>query len=152
MMLFGSNEPPEHHLSDERIAAALSEIKQGARDRRIAMVAPLVLAAAVLTAFVAAPPQHGGITLVPEADASNEALLPRVFGANGVSIKSMEQEGSTEDAARLVFITHEAAEGVHAGVLPGPREGARAQGRAPRPRRRDGPALRRGAGGRRRRI
>jgi hypothetical protein len=84
MMLFGSNEPPEHHLSDERIAAALSEIKQGARDRRIAMVAPLVLAAAVLTAFVAAPPQHGGLTLVPEADASDEALLPRVFGANGV--------------------------------------------------------------------
>ncbi len=84
MMLFGSNEPPEHHLSDERIALALSEIKQSARDRRIAMVAPLVLAAAVLTAFVAAPPQHGGITLVPEADASDEALLPRVFGANGV--------------------------------------------------------------------
>ena len=83
-MVFGSNEPPEHHLSEERIADALSEIKQGARNRRIAMVAPLVLAAAVLTAFVAAPPRHGGITLVPEADASDEANLPRVFGANGV--------------------------------------------------------------------
>ena len=83
-MVFGSNEPPEQHLTDERIAAALTEIKQGARNRRIAMVAPLVLAAAVLTAFVAAPPRHGGITLVPEAEASDEANLPRVFGANGV--------------------------------------------------------------------
>lgn len=84
MMVFGSNEPPEHHLHDDRIADALSEIKQGARNRRIAMVAPLVLAAAVLTAFVAAPPRHGGITLVPEAEASDDANLPRVFGANGV--------------------------------------------------------------------
>lgn len=84
MMVFGSNEPPEHHLSDEKIASALSDIKEGARNRRIAMVAPLVLAAAVLTAFVAAPPRHGGLTLVPEAEASNDANLPRVFGANGV--------------------------------------------------------------------
>lgn len=83
-MVFGSNEPPEQHLTDERIAAALTEIKQDARNRRIALVAPLVLAAAVLTAFVAAPPRHGGITLVPEAEASDEANLPRVFGANGV--------------------------------------------------------------------
>ena len=38
------------------------------------------------------------------------ADIAGAFGANGVSIKSMEQEGSTEDAARLVFITHEAVE------------------------------------------
>ncbi|MEM7096604.1 MAG: hypothetical protein AAF567_26635 [Actinomycetota bacterium] len=82
--VFGSHELPEHDISDERVAEALVAIKRQARDRRIAMVAPLVLAAAVMVAFVAAPQRHGGLVLVPEADASDDAVLPQVFGANGV--------------------------------------------------------------------
>lgn len=38
------------------------------------------------------------------------ADIAGAFGARGVSIRSMEQESSTDDAARLVFITHEAVE------------------------------------------
>ncbi len=38
------------------------------------------------------------------------ADISGAFGSHGVSIRSMEQENSTEDVARLVFITHEAVE------------------------------------------
>jgi len=38
------------------------------------------------------------------------ADIAGAFGSQGVSIRSMEQESSDEDVARLVFITHEAVE------------------------------------------
>jgi len=38
------------------------------------------------------------------------AAVTKVFGDNHVSIRSMEQEGSTGEA-RLVFVTHSASEG-----------------------------------------
>lgn len=75
-------ELPEPDLSNDRITAMLDDIKRNSRNRRIAMVAPLVLAAAVLGAMVAAPPRHGGLTEVADAEAA-DPLLPRVFGSNG---------------------------------------------------------------------
>lgn len=84
MSLFGPSDLPEIEPSEAAIAQALLDVKREVRNRRIAMVAPVVLAAAVLVAFVAAPPQHGGLTLVPDAEASDDARLPQVFGANGV--------------------------------------------------------------------
>jgi hypothetical protein len=83
MNLFGSLDVPEPVVSEERIARALDEIRRNARNRRLAMMAPLALVAAVLGAFVAAPHRYGGLALVPDADASG-TQLPRVFGANGV--------------------------------------------------------------------
>ncbi len=38
------------------------------------------------------------------------ADIANAFGSEGVSIRSMEQENSTDDVARLVFITHDAIE------------------------------------------
>ena len=38
------------------------------------------------------------------------SAISGVFGEHGVSIRSMEQDSKTEDAARLIFITHEALE------------------------------------------
>lgn len=73
---------PEPDLSDGRVAEMLYDIKRNSRNRRIAMVAPLVLAAAVLGAMIAAPPQHGGLTEVADAEAP-DPRLPRVFGSNG---------------------------------------------------------------------
>lgn len=84
MIGLGAGDLPTAEPSGETIERALREIKRDARTRRIAMVAPVVLAFAVLGAFVAAPPQHGGLALVLDAEASDENVLPRVFGANGV--------------------------------------------------------------------
>lgn len=85
MSLFGPDpDIDDPCLSETAVAQALLDVKREVRNRGVAMVAPVVLAAAVLVAFLAAPPRHGGITLVPEAEASDENLLPRVFGANGV--------------------------------------------------------------------
>lgn len=75
-------ELPEIDLSEKRVGELLSDIKRNSRNRRLAMIAPIALATAVLAAMVAAPPQHGGLALVPDADAASE--LPRVFGSNGV--------------------------------------------------------------------
>lgn len=83
MMVFGSYEPVEADVPDERVEQALSQIKRNARNRRIAMVAPVALMAAIFSAFVAAPQEHGGISLVPDAEASDDLVLPQVFGANG---------------------------------------------------------------------
>ncbi len=77
------NESPEPDLSEQRLAEMLGDIKRNSRNRRIAMVAPVVLAAAVLGAMIAAPPQHGGITEFADAE-SADPQLPRVFGTNGV--------------------------------------------------------------------
>ncbi len=77
------NDLPEPDLSDQRIAAMLGDIKRNSRNRRIAMVAPVILVAAVLGAMIAAPPQHGGITEVADAE-SPDPQLPRVCGKNGV--------------------------------------------------------------------
>lgn len=81
--MFGSHDPDSIELSDEHIDASLAQIKRNARNRRAALIAPLALAAAVVVAFIAAPTEHGGLTLLPEADASDNVELPRVFGANG---------------------------------------------------------------------
>lgn len=84
MIGFGAGDLSTVEPSDETIERALREIKRDARTRRIAMIAPVVLAVAMLGAFVAAPPRHGGLALVNEAGASDDAALPWVFGANGV--------------------------------------------------------------------
>jgi len=76
------HEPPEPDLSERRVAEMLDDIKRNSRNRRIAMVAPLVLAAAVIGAMVAAPPHHGGFTDVADAEVP-DPRLPRVFGSNG---------------------------------------------------------------------
>lgn len=76
------DELPEPDLSEGRVADMLDDIKRNSRNRRIAMVAPLVLAAAVIGAMVAAPPHHGGFTDVADAEAP-DPLLPRVFGSDG---------------------------------------------------------------------
>ena len=83
MNLFGSHDLPEPELSNQKIAAVLVEIKRNARNRRLALFAPVALAAAVTGAIVAAPHRYGGLDLVPEAGASIRQL-PRVFGSNGV--------------------------------------------------------------------
>lgn len=82
MSLFGSPDVQPPDITDERISSALADIKRDVRNKRIAMVAPLALAAAVLGAFIAAPARHGGLVLVPDAEASSN--VPQVFGANGV--------------------------------------------------------------------
>ena len=74
---------PELDLSEQRVSQLLGDIKRNSRNRRIAMVAPVVLVAAVLGAMIAAPSQHGGLALVADAETS-DPQLPRVFGSNGV--------------------------------------------------------------------
>lgn len=69
-------------LSHSQVAMALDQIKRDARDRRIALVAPLALAAALIGAFVAAPPRYGGVPIADAGDTTTQ--WPRVFGANGV--------------------------------------------------------------------
>ena len=84
-MIFGPvDQPiPEIELSEQRMAQMLSDIKRNSRNRRIALFAPVVLAAAVIGAMIAAPPQHGGLALTADAEAP-DPQLPRVFGSNGV--------------------------------------------------------------------
>ena len=77
----GPDDVPELDLSEQRLSQMLGDIKQNSRNRRLALVAPLVLAAAVLGAMLAAPPQHGGLALA-DAEAP-DPQLPRVFGSNG---------------------------------------------------------------------
>jgi hypothetical protein len=80
----GENEDiPEVDLSEQRVAQMLGDIKRNSRNRRIAMFAPVVLAAAVLGTMIAAPPRHGGLALVADAE-TPDPQLPRVFGSNGV--------------------------------------------------------------------
>ena len=74
---------PEVDLSEQRVSEMLGDIKRNSRNRRIAMVAPVVLAVAVLGAMIAAPPRHGGLASVADAGAP-DPQLPRVFGSNGV--------------------------------------------------------------------
>lgn len=83
MNLFGSSDLVVPELSDDHVARALAEIRRNARNRRLAMMAPLALVAAVVGAFMASPQRYGGLALVADADAAN-TQLPRVFGANGV--------------------------------------------------------------------
>jgi len=81
--MFGADaDLPEVDISEQRLDQMLGEIKRNSRNRRIAMFAPIVLAAAVLSAMIAAPPQHGGLALADADGADPE--LPRVFGSNGV--------------------------------------------------------------------
>lgn len=89
---------PEPDLSDGRVAELIGDIKRNSRNRRIAMVAPLVLAAAVLGAMLAAPPQHGGLTDVADAEGP-DPRLPRVFGSNGVwALAEPIQDAPADDA------------------------------------------------------
>jgi len=74
---------PEVDLSEQRVSQMLGDIKRNSRNRRIAMFAPVILAAAVLGAMIAAPPRHGGLALVADAEMP-DPRLPRVFGSNGV--------------------------------------------------------------------
>lgn len=83
MMFDPVDDVPELDLSEVRVSQMLGDIKRNSRNRRIAMFAPVVLAAAVLGAMIAAPPQHGGLALVADAEAP-DPQLPRVFGSNGV--------------------------------------------------------------------
>jgi homoserine dehydrogenase len=93
-----------------------------------AVVGDLIDAARNLVAGTTAPaPDRQPAHLVPEADlqagfyvsldvADRPGVLGAVttaFGAHGVSIRSVEQEGGDQDgtAARLVFVTHLAREG-----------------------------------------
>lgn len=78
-----SEDIPEVDLSEQRVSQMLGDIKRNSRNRRIAMFAPVVLAAAVLGAMIAAPPRHGGLALVADAE-TPDPQLPRVFGSNGV--------------------------------------------------------------------
>jgi len=73
---------PDIDISDQRMSELLVDIKRNSRNRRLAMVAPIVLAAAVMGAMIAAPPQHGGVAMADAEGADPE--LPRVFGSNGV--------------------------------------------------------------------
>jgi len=83
-MIFDSDiDVPETDLSEVALAELLGDIKRNSRNRRIALLAPVILAGAVLAAMLAAPPQHGGLALVADAD-SSDPQLPRVFGSNGV--------------------------------------------------------------------
>jgi len=79
---FSDEDIPEIDISEQRVSELLGDIKRNSRNRRIFMVAPVVLAAAVLGAMIAAPPQHGGVALA-DADSANPEL-PQVFGSNGV--------------------------------------------------------------------
>jgi|GEM_PF-1005255 len=79
---FSDEDIPEIDISEQRVSELLGDIKRNSRNRRIFMVAPVVLAAAVLGAMIAAPPQHGGVALA-DADGANPEL-PQVFGSNGV--------------------------------------------------------------------
>ena len=83
MMFDPVEDVPEVDLSELRVSQMLDDIKRNSRNRRIALFAPVVLAAAVLGAMIAAPPQHGGLALVADAEAP-DPQLPRVFGSNGV--------------------------------------------------------------------
>ena len=83
MMFDPVDDIPEVDLSDVRVSQMLVDIKRNSRNRRIAMFAPVVLVATVLGAMIAAPPQHGGLALVADAETPDPAL-PRVFGSNGV--------------------------------------------------------------------
>jgi len=74
---------PDIELSEQRVSQMLADIKRNSRNRRIAMFAPVVLVAAVLGAMIAAPPRHGGLALVADAE-TPDPQLPRVFGSNGV--------------------------------------------------------------------
>ena len=91
-----------------------------------AVVGDLIDATRNLLAGTTAPaPEREPAHLVPEADleagfyisldvADRPGVLGAVttaFGANGVSIRSVEQEGGAGEAARLVFVTHRAREG-----------------------------------------
>jgi len=78
-----NHDVPDIEISDERLSHMLGDIKRNSRNRRIAMVAPVVLAAAVLGAMIAAPPRHGGLLLEADAEVADRQL-PRVFGSNGV--------------------------------------------------------------------
>ncbi|MDG1088209.1 MAG: hypothetical protein P8P20_10760 [Acidimicrobiales bacterium] len=83
MMFDTADDVPEVDLSEMRVSKMLDDIKRNSRNRRIALFAPVILAAAVLGAMIAAPPQHGGLALVADAEAP-DPQLPRVFGSNGV--------------------------------------------------------------------
>lgn len=90
-------EIPEVDLSEQRVSQMLGDIKRNSRNRRIAMFAPVVLAAAVLGAMIAAPPRHGGLALVADAE-TPDPELPRVFGSNGVwrLAEPIEESPSTD--------------------------------------------------------
>ena len=74
---------PNVDLSEQRVSKMLRDIKRNARNRRIALFTPVLLAVAVLGAMIAAPARHGGLALIAEAEMS-DPQLPRVFGSNGV--------------------------------------------------------------------
>ena len=74
---------PNVDLSEQRVYKMLRDIKRNARNRRIALFTPVLLAVAVLGAMIAAPARHGGLALIAEAEMS-DPQLPRVFGSNGV--------------------------------------------------------------------
>lgn len=82
MMIDPIDDLPGVEVSEARLDQMLDEIKQNSRLRRLALFAPLALAAAVMATLMAAPPRYGGLSLA-EADAA-ENELPRVFGSNGV--------------------------------------------------------------------
>ncbi|MFT5267781.1 MAG: hypothetical protein ACI88C_001207 [Acidimicrobiales bacterium] len=88
---------PEVDLTEQRVSEMLGDIKRNSRNRRIAMFAPVVLAAAVLGAMIAAPPRHGGLALVADAE-TPDPQLPRVFGSNGVwrLAKPIEEAPATD--------------------------------------------------------
>ena len=88
---------PEVDLTELRVSQMLGDIKRNSRNRRIAMFAPVVLAAAVLGAMIAAPPRHGGLALVADAE-TPDPQLPRVFGSNGVwrLAKPIEEAPATD--------------------------------------------------------
>ena len=88
---------PEVDLTEQRVSQMLGDIKRNSRNRRIAMFAPVVLAAAVLGAMIAAPPRHGGLALVADAE-TPDPQLPRVFGSNGVwrLAKPIEEAPATD--------------------------------------------------------
>ncbi|MGY9083887.1 MAG: hypothetical protein ACKVK3_14890 [Acidimicrobiales bacterium] len=74
---------PNVDLSEQRVYKMLRDIKRNARNRRIALFTPVLLAVAVLGAMIAAPARHGGLALIAEAEMA-DPQLPRVFGSNGV--------------------------------------------------------------------
>ena len=74
---------PNVDLSEQRVYKMLRDIKRNARNRRIALFTPVLLAVAVLGAMIAAPARHGGLALIAEAEMA-DPQLPRVFGSYGV--------------------------------------------------------------------
>lgn len=110
-MIFGPVDAPipEVDLSEQRLTQMLVDIKRNSRNRRIAMFAPLVLAAAVVGAMIAAPPQHGGLAMVADAEAPDPEL-PRVFGSNGVwRLAEPIEDGPVADAGPASIVEAPAA-------------------------------------------